>query len=144
MTRSIWCSITSNFPKLHPGQGVALGSGFEERDAYTVGRPELQPYEKRSDVLRARVTIAEKAFVVEQAARAGLDVTEYVRRRCLGFQVAPAQPSPHMANAALVSELNSIGINLNQIARNLNSDRPLRINAEEVLGELRRVMAEVL
>lgn len=109
-----------------------------------MGRPELQQHEKRSDVLRARVTIAEKAFVAEQAASAGLDVTEYVRRRCLGFQVAPAQPSPHLANAALVSELNSIGINLNQIARNLNSDRPLRINAEDVLGELQRVMTQVV
>ena len=109
-----------------------------------MGRPELQPNEKRSDVLRARVTIAEKAFVAKQAANAGLDVTEYVRRRCLGFQVAPAQQSPHRVNFALVSELNSIGINLNQIARNLNSDRPLRINAEDVLGELQRVMAQVV
>jgi hypothetical protein len=109
-----------------------------------MARPTKQLHEKRSDVLRARVTIAEKAFVAEQAANAGLDVTEFVRRRCLGYQVAPAIQSPHRVNFALVSELNSIGVNLNQIARNLHSDRPLRINAEDVLGELQRVMAQVV
>ena len=57
---------------------------------------------------------------VAQAAAAGLAPHDFVRQRVLGFHVAPAK-SP--ADAALISELNRVGVNLNQLARAVNTDR---------------------
>ncbi len=105
-----------------------------------MARPVKQLHEKRSETLRARVTIAEKVFVQDQAELAGLDVTEYVRRRVLGFQVPPAAGR---ADAALLSELNRIGVNLNQLARNANSGRVERMNIDVVMAELRGVLESV-
>eukprot|EP00752_Nemacystus_decipiens_P015808 g14118.t1 len=104
-----------------------------------MARPIKQPHEKRSEVLRARVTFAEKMHVEEQASAAGIDPSEYVRRRALGFMVSPA---PRRADAALVSELNRIGVNLNQIARNLNSGRTERADVDVALAELRGVLSQ--
>ena len=106
-----------------------------------MARPIKQPHEKRSEVLRARVTFAEKMHVEEQASAAGIDPSEYLRRRALGFMVSPA---PRRADAALVSELNRIGVNLNQIARNLNSGRTERADVDVALAELRGVLSQVL
>lgn len=106
-----------------------------------MARPTKQPNEKRSEVLRARVTLAEKAHVEQQASSAGIDPSEFVRRRALGFVVSPA---PRRADAALVTELNRIGVNLNQIARNLNSDRNERGDVDVLLSELRGVLAQVV
>jgi len=66
--------------------------------------------------------------VAEQTELAGLDITEYVRRRYLGYQVAPAPHSPHRVNAAFVSELNTSTQSL-EISTRVD-------HAEDVLGEL--------
>ena len=106
-----------------------------------MARPTKQPHEKRTERFNLRFTVAELAHVQDQARLAGLDATEYLRRRALGFVVSPA---PRRADAALVSELNAIGVNLNQIARNLNSDRTLRTDVDVVLAELRGALTQVV
>lgn len=106
-----------------------------------MARPTKQPHEKRTERFNLRFTVAELAHVQDQARLAGLDATEYLRRRALGFVVSPA---PRRADAALVTELNRIGVNLNQIARNINADRPERADADVVLAELRGVLAQVV
>ena len=106
-----------------------------------MARPTKQPHEKRTERFNLRFTVAELAHVQDQARAAGLDPTEYLRRRALGFQVSPA---PRRADAVLVSELNRIGVNLNQIARNQNSGRAERADADVVLAELRGVLAQVV
>jgi hypothetical protein len=40
----------------------------------------------------------------------------------------------------LLLELNRIGVNLNQIARALNSDRPERADLAETIAELRPIL----
>lgn len=50
---------------------------------------------------------------------------------------------PRRADAATISELNRIGVNLNQIARNLNTGRQLRIDAEAAMAELRGLLEKV-
>ncbi len=96
--------------------------------------------ETRLAVVRARVTTAEKVFVQEQAAKAGLDESDYVRRRILGLPVSPA---PSRIEASLLSELNRIGVNVNQLARAANSGQPLPGNWNDLAGELAQILAKV-
>lgn len=104
-------------------------------------RPTKHPDEQRSVRLTVRYTAAERVFLEEQAVAAGVSVSDLVRRRSLGLAV---QPRRARADAALLSELNAVGVNLNQIARNLNTGRALRMDAEVALSELRGLIARVL
>lgn len=112
-----------------------------------MARPKKQPHEKRTDVVRARVTAAEKAHVALQAQAVGLDVTEYVRRRVLGHQL----PSVHaQADARMISELNrlgvelrSIGNNVNQVARAVHTGRGFNVDPRAVFDRLQELTGEV-
>lgn len=84
------------------------------------GRPKKAEAERRVKQTNHRWTVAEDIHLREQARTAGLTVAEYVRRRALGLPVV-VRHAP--TDARLIHELNAIGVNLNQIARNLNADR---------------------
>lgn len=106
-----------------------------------MSRPRKAPNERRDARLAApRLTGAELAFVEEQAAVAGLDLAEFVRRRVLGRKVAPARAA---ADDRLILEINRVGVNLNQIARSLNSDRPERADLAVALAHLEGVLSKV-
>lgn len=105
-----------------------------------MARPTLQPHERRTERFNLRFTAAELAHIQQQAHAAGIDATEFLRRRALGYVVPPA---PRRADASLVSELNRVGQNLNQIARNLNSGRTLRLEVDVVIAELRGILEKV-
>jgi len=107
-----------------------------------MARPTLQPDEKRSERHNIRLTLAEHEHIRSQADAAGVDVAEYLRRRALGYTV-PAAASRRGIEPALLSELNRIGVNINQIARNLNSDRRERLDVGGVMTELRAVLARL-
>ena len=84
------------------------------------GRPKKAEAERRVKQTNHRWTVAEDIHLREQARTAGLTVAEYVRRRALGLPVVVRHAQ---TDARLIHELNAIGVNLNQIARNLNADR---------------------
>ena len=100
-----------------------------------MARPKKQEHERRSArIPPIDVTEAERTLVESQARAAGLSVTEYSRQRVLSGKVTAA---PTRDTASLITELNRIGVNLNQIARQINRGRdhdPHHLNA--VLGEL--------
>ena len=89
-------------------------------DKPRMGRPKKSDHERRTSSLRSGVTLAEKQHIRDQARAAGISEGEYIRRRCLGLPVVVRQGK---TDARLVHELNAIGVNLNQIARNVNADR---------------------
>lgn len=81
-----------------------------------MARPKKSDAEKRSQVVNMRFTLAEHEHLRAQAESAGLSVSDYVRRRAIGYTVPPA-PSRATSDPALLSELNRIGVNVNQLAR---------------------------
>lgn len=81
------------------------------------GRPIKQPHEKRSIQIKLRVTIAEDDYYKRQAAAAGLTVAEYLRRAGLNIVI---RIPPSLADDRLITEINAIGVNVNQIARAAN------------------------
>ena len=108
-----------------------------------IGRPPLSEHERRSKQAKIRLTIAEHAHVSAQARAAGMSLAEFVRRRTLG---EPVQPRASMADAKLLTELNAIGVNLNQIARNLNAERHSRHTSDlpALQARLNRVLSAVV
>lgn len=107
-----------------------------------MARPRLAPAERRDVQLPpVRVTAAELDFIARQADAARLPLSDYARRRLLGQRVIPARSA---ADDRLVMELNRAGVNLNQIARAMNSDRPERIELADALADFRRVLALIM
>lgn len=107
-----------------------------------MGRPTLAPEERRDDRLpNLRVTAAERAYVEEQAANAGLPLAEFCRRAILSKRIAPRLTS---ADERLLVEVNKAGVNLNQIARAVNGGRGLPPDFSEVLAEVDAALKKVL
>ncbi len=108
-----------------------------------MARPKKQPAEQRDQRFNLRFTQAELEHVHAQAARAGLSAHEYARRRSLGHIVSPAAAS-RGADPALISELNRIGVNLNQLARATNMGKEFSGEWDDIALELRRVLNVVM
>jgi hypothetical protein len=105
------------------------------------GRPRKAEGERRDASLPpVRVTTAELVHVEEQAERAGLPVSEYVRRRALGAKVAPRQTP---ADTRALDELNRIGVNLNQLAHAANMGKTLEGQLAATLDQLQRQLEKV-
>ena len=84
-----------------------------------MARPRLDEQERRARTVGVRVTAAEEAELRERAQAARLSIGAYLRRRALGQRVRSA--AELRLGAAELRELNRIGVNLNQMARALNS-----------------------
>ena len=84
-----------------------------------MARPQLDEQERRTRTVGVRVTAAEAAELRERAQAARLSTGAYLRRRALGQRVRSAVE--RRLGAAELRELNRIGVNLNQMARALNS-----------------------
>ena len=84
-----------------------------------MARPRLDEQERRERTVGVRVTAAEAAELRERAQAARLSMGAYLRRRALGQRVRMA--AELRLGAAELRELNRIGVNLNQMARALNS-----------------------
>jgi len=119
-----------------------LAAEPQKEDGNPLARPLLRPEERKDEVLPAvRVTAAERIFVEEQAANAGLSLSEYQRLRLLKKKVPPRRAS---ADQALLVELNRVGVNLNQIARRINAGRNLPPDFPDLLAEVRAAVQKVL
>ena len=102
-----------------------------------MARPRLGADERRTRTLGVRLTAGEAEALGEQARAARLSLGAYVRRRALGQRVRVLEE--RRLGAEEMRELNRIGVNLNQIARQLNSGAaapPGTRAAVERVGEL--------
>ena len=107
-----------------PGEPGSLSATSAGQDAIATGtasisRPRLDEQERRARTIGVRVTAAEAAELRERAQAARLSMGAYLRRRALGQRVRLA--AELRLGAAELRELNRIGVNLNQMARALNS-----------------------
>lgn len=108
-----------------------------------MARPKKQDHEKRTEQTKERWTVAEREFLDEQARTAGVTRAEYIRRRSLSLPVT-ASPARAAYDPALVSELNRIGVNLNQLAKYQNAGRGAPHSLTAVQADLRAALEKVL
>lgn len=107
-----------------------------------MARPQKQAHEKRDQRFNLRLTLAEIEHVRSQAALAGLEPHDYVRRRVIGHKVS-LSPS-RKVDPALVSEINRIGVNVNQLARSAHRGRDFVLYWQDVGTELQTIMKKIM
>lgn len=105
-----------------------------------MARPKKEQREARTERLNLRFSPDEWGEIEAKARAAGLSATEFCRMAALGVRIeaapvdrAPASP----AGVAHVVALNRVGVNLNQIARSLNSG--MGLEPRELETSLHRV-----
>ncbi|MCF6283568.1 MAG: plasmid mobilization relaxosome protein MobC [Candidatus Hydrogenedentes bacterium] len=108
-----------------------------------MGRPKKQEHEKRTERQNLRFTVAEIVHIQQQADAAGISPAEYVRRRALGYTV-PSGSSSRGTDPALISELNRVGVNVNQLARSVHRGGDFVQYWQEIGQELRSVLEAVV
>jgi len=107
-----------------------------------MARPTKAPEERRDGQLGVRLTVAERARLEHTAAAHGLTMAEFMRRRALGYRL-PANAAAQQHTARAATALIRLGVNLNQIARHMNTGRgaPPHLSAliDRINGELDRL-----
>ncbi|MBX4911707.1 MULTISPECIES: plasmid mobilization relaxosome protein MobC [Rhizobiaceae] len=105
---------------------------------------------KKDRTVHVRVTVDEHAGIEKAAEDAGMTVSSFFRSLLLeGAGVRPILTGDdRLVMAALLEDMRMIGINLNQVARALNSGRgvhpsELNINLENVQRIQAAVMSEL-
>lgn len=107
-------------------------------------RPPKSEAAKRLQRFNLRLTLAELEKLREQAETCGLEPHAYARRRVLGHQVSPTpRAALTPATAALINEVNRLGVNVNQLARAVHSDRTPPMDWRDLAAECERVLAKV-
>ena len=105
-----------------------------------MARPTKDTADKRTERFNLRLTLAELAHVQAQAAHAGVGAHDYARRRVLGHRVPPARSQ---IDATVLSDLNRIGVNLNQLTRANNSGGAVQAEAAVLLAQVRGVIEQI-
>jgi len=113
---------------------------MSEQPTQRIGRPVKQPHEKRLAQMNIRFTLAEAEFIRANAAIAGISEAEFVRRAVMG---TPLKPAPSKIDAALISELNSCGVLVNQLARAVHRGRPLPDYWREIADDLSALLTRI-
>ena len=100
-----------------------------------MARPKKDIADSRSINMTVRLSPNEIKQIVEKAEQAGLAESAYVREAALGHRVQVIQSTA--PDFEIRNELRSIGVNLNQIARTLNTSG--RHDAEALAESLSRL-----
>ena len=107
-----------------------------------MARPQLGDEERRTRTVGVRVTAVEAEELRERAQAARLSMGAYLRRRALGKRVRIA--AERRLGAAELRELNRIGVNLNQMARAMNSGVSAPAGTREAVLRVGELVAGLL
>ena len=107
-----------------------------------MARPRLGEEARRTRTVGVRVTAAEAEELQERAQAARLSMGAYLRRRGLGQRVRMA--AERRLGGAELRELNRIGVNLNQMARAMNSGAGTPAGTREAVEQVSELVARLL
>ncbi len=136
------------------GKSYAQVATYVQRQAVERKSCGLKPENSRVSHIGIRFSPQEREFVVQQAQRSHLTISEYIRASALGpGYAATIDPMKRQLLTDTLRELNRQGNNLNQIARHLNGgnltpdqgDRELALLAHSLMAAqrmVRRALAE--
>ena len=93
---------------------------------------------KRNQTLTVRLTAAEKDAITRNAAKAGMNLTDYIVASSLLTEIHVAEDT-----RPLIAELKRIGNNLNQISMKINAGAFQSYNFQEVI-DLQKAIYEEL
>lgn len=109
-----------------------------------MGRPALDSTERRSKITVMRTTEPELEHIRAQADAAGLSVSEFVRRRSLGYVVPTAAGDARRTDPALIDAVNRVGVNVNQLALATHTGRDFVRYWQEIGREVEQVLERLI
>ena len=102
-----------------------------------MGRPKSSEAVKRDIQTKVMMTADERALIEDYAHGMGYSISEYIRWASLQKEMPQSTVEQQLKNSAIL-ELNRIGVNLNQIAKQINSGKQTPALLEQVLLEIRQ------
>lgn len=119
------------------GKSYAQVAPSVQRQAVSQRACGLKPGESRVSHIGIRFARQEREFIVQQAKKTGLTLSEYIRASALGpGYAATIDPMKRQLLKDAIRELNRQGNNLNQIARHLNAGSLTSEQSERELSRL--------
>jgi hypothetical protein len=106
-----------------------------------MARPKKADTERRTEQQKIRYRLDEIEAVRASAARSGLTVAEFIRRRSLHEETPSLSRS---VDPALIHALGRVGNNVNQLARSVHRGSDFQVYWHEIGEELRTVLAAAL
>lgn len=89
-----------------------------------MGRPKMDPMNRKTEQVNVAMTPAEYARLRDHADRAGENLSAFMRAAALGKSIPTSAPSAQpIPDFETRQELRRIGNNLNQIAKAMNAGR---------------------
>lgn len=107
--------VAATLASRRPRRGTWPGG----EEVCAVARPKKQQQEARSERLNLRLQPDERADIEARAVALGITPSDYARRLVIGGRLASVVAKK--ADPSLVLAINRAGVNLNQIARTMNS-----------------------
>lgn len=102
-----------------------------------MGRPAINEEDKRVVQVNIRLTVSENERVFNQAEASAMTPANWIRQKIFTGKFPQVKVSP--ITAAMYRELHKIGVNLNQIAKHMNSGKqPNFIGVIAGLGKQQR------
>ncbi len=116
-------SVRQNVEQIcETGKSYAQVAPSVQRQAVSLRACGLKPVESRVSHIGIRFAPQEREFIVQQAKKTCLTLSEYIRASALGPGYASTiDPMKRQLLQDAIRELNRQGNNLNQIARHLNA-----------------------
>lgn len=104
------------------------------------GRPRKPEAERRSHTHGLRLSPNEKEELEDRADRAGLSLSEYIRRRALGKKIKTK------VEEETIRQIRRVGVNLNQVAKwaNEGKDPAVHSAAEDTIEDVKQAIRELL
>ena len=108
-----------------------------------MARPRMAHRERRDgEPVYVRLSPSERAEIERAASTYDISPAEFMRRRALGYRL-PANVAEQRATASLGAAFNRLGVNMNQIARQLNVGHDPSEVETELLALIARINVEM-
>jgi uncharacterized phage-associated protein len=105
-----------------------------------MGRPAVNEEDKRIIQINIRLTISENEQILTYAEASAMTPANWIRRKIFTGKFPKVKVSP--VTAAMYRELHQIGVNLNQITRQMNAGK--QPNFAGVIAELAKQQRDIL
>ncbi|WP_259253515.1 plasmid mobilization protein, partial [Salinibacter ruber] len=121
-------------------QQVQMSEQEEDQSQSKGGRPRKPESERRSLTHGLRLSPNEKKKLEQRAKRAGLNLSEYIRRRALGKKIQTK------VEEEAIRQIRRAGVNLNQIAKWANQGRNEAVHsaAKSTIQEVKQAIRQLL
>lgn len=107
-----------------------------------MARPKKDIHEKKIHLTYVRLTSSERTALLEEAKLEDYNLSDFIRSKIFKAYYSQVRKDP--VKRKILIELNRIGVNINQMAKAVNSGKHLELkNYEQSLNDLHLMLKEL-